>query len=141
MSAERRQRGNKMGYHSDVVIAADFETTDIRDAAWTAAKLRYQMQDNMWEKFQHFQEEAIVFEAQGIKWYPSYEDVETVNQMVNFWHNDFDANVKVVIVGEEVGDDTENIYECDSHRDQPDWFWDIYIQRSIDAPWKWGNNE
>lgn len=125
-----------MGYRSDVVIAADFETTEIRDAAWTAAKLRYQLDDYMWDKFQHFQETAIVFEAWGMKWYGSYPEVSTVNEMFKeFWHTDFDANVKEVIIGEETDDNTDELYEAGSHRDQPDWFWDVYIHRHIDTPW------
>ena len=125
-----------MGYRSDVVLAADFETTELRDAAMTAAKLRYSLPDHMWEKFQDFQD-AIVFEAESIKWYVgTYPEIDAVNEMFReFWHKQFDANVKVVIVGEETDDMEEDLYECESHRDHPDWFWDLYIQRSIVAPW------
>lgn len=130
-----------MGYRSDVTIVADFENNDIREAAWTAAKLRYQLEDYMWARFQRFQESGIVFEAESIKWYGSYPEVTAVEEMFKqFWHVDFDANVKVVMVGEETDDMTEDLYECESHRDQPDWFWDIYISRSISAPWNWENN-
>ena len=125
-----------MGYRSDVVIAADFETAEIREAAWTAAKLKYQLQEYMWENFDRFQETAIVFEAESVKWYGSYPDVAAVEQMFKeFWHEDFDANIKEVIVGEETDDMTDEIYECESHRDQPDWFWDLYISRHIQTPW------
>lgn len=126
-----------MGYRSDVVLAAEFETKDLRDAAWTAAKLRYQLQDYMWEKFEHFHECAIVFDAENIKWYlGSYPEVDAVNEMfLEFWRTDFDANVKVVIVGEEADDVTDDTFECESGRDYPDWFWDLYISRSIQTPW------
>lgn len=125
-----------MGYRSDVTFAADFETAEIREAAWTAAKLRYQLQEYMWDNFDRFQETAIVFEAESVKWYGSYPDVAAVEQMFKeFWHRDFDANIKEVIVGEETDDITEELYECDSHRDHPDWFWDLYISRSIQTPW------
>lgn len=125
-----------MGYRSDVTFAADFETAEIREAAWTAAKLRYQLQDYMWDNFDRFQETAIVFDAENVKWYDSYDDVKAVNEMFReFWLKDFDANIKEVIVGEETDDITEELYECDSHRDHPDWFWDLYISRHIQTPW------
>lgn len=125
-----------MGYRSDVTFAADFESSEIREAAWTAAKLRYQLQDYMWDNFDRFQETAIVFDAENVKWYGSYPDVTAVEQMFKeFWRVDFDANIKEVIVGEETDDITEEVYECESNRDEPDWFWDLYISRSIQAPW------
>lgn len=125
-----------MGYRSDVTIAAEFESREIRDAAMTAAKLRYQLRDDNWEIFQDFQETGIVFEVEGWKWYGSYPEVTAIEEMFKqFWHEDFDANVKVVMVGEETDDMTEDLYECAGDREPPDWFWDIYIARSIQAPW------
>ena len=125
-----------MGHRSDVTIVADFETAEIREAACTAAKLRYQLHDYYWEQFEHFQETGIVFEVEGWKWYGSYPEVTAIEEMFKqFWHENFDANVKVVMIGEETDDNTEELYECESHRDHPDWFWDVYISRSIIAPW------
>lgn len=128
-----------MGYRSDVVFAAEFETKEIRDAAWIAAKLKYEnLHQHHWDQFEHFHEDAIVFEVEQWKWYSSYDDVAAIEDMFKeFWHKDFDANVKEVQVGEDTADMTDEIYECESHRDQPEWFWDIYIQRSVSAPWKW----
>ena len=127
-----------MGYRSDVILAAEFDTKDIRDAAWTAAKLKYDLHKHHWDQFEHFHEDAIVFEVEQWKWYGSYPDVAAIEDMFKkFWHEDFDANVKEVIVGEETDDMTDELYEAGSHRDVPEWFWDIYISRSLSAPWKW----
>jgi hypothetical protein len=126
-----------MGYRSDVVLVAEFDTEAIRNAAWVGAKLKY---ENTWtwshtEKFDH---DAIVFEAESVKWYGSYPEVSQTSEMFKeFFLQNFDANVKEVIVGEELDDMVDELYEAESHRAAPDWFYDIGISRSIDAPWKW----
>ena len=126
-----------MGYRSDVVLVAEFETEAIRDAAWVGAKLKYDC-PWIWEHTQKFDHDSIVFEAEAVKWYGSYPEVSDTSDMFkDFFLKAFDANVKEVIVGEETDDMTEELYEAGSHRDAPDWFYDISIERRIDAPWKW----
>jgi hypothetical protein len=125
-----------MGYRSDVVLVAEFETEAIRNAAWVAAKLKYE-NTWIWVHTDQFDHDAIVFEAESVKWYGSYPDVSQTSEMFKeFFLENFDANVKEVIVGEELDDMVEETYEAGSHRDPPDWFWDISIVRTIDVPWR-----
>lgn len=124
-----------MGYRSDVVYVAEFPSELDRAAAWAAAQLKYELSEYYWEHFDNFEKNAIYFYADAVKWYDSYPEVAGVDMMFKeFWHTDFDANVKVVIIGEELEDTTEETYECESGRSNPDWFWDLSVERHISTP-------
>ena len=125
-----------MGYRSDVCFVAEFEDEAKRDAALVAAKLKFPLDDVIWDAFDTFQQTGIVFEVSQWKWYEDYKDVQDITEMFeDFFFNMFDANVMYTRVGEETDDMEEERYECDSGRSIPDWFHDIYIRRSITTPW------
>lgn len=130
-----------MGYRSDVMYVAEFEDEQSRDAAWAAAKLKYELIEGSpfieATGFDKFEEDCIVFEADSIKWYDSYPEVKMLEEMFRrFFNEGFNANVKFICVGEELNDLTDEILESPDDRDVPDWFYDqLYVERTIVAPW------
>jgi len=129
-----------MGYRSDVLYVAEFEDEQARNAAWAAARLKFDVLKEIsnFNMFSLFEEDCIVFEASSIKWYDTYPQVaETIKMFTEFFNEGFNANVKFVHIGEDLEDVADEIIESPDHRDVPDWFYDqIYIQRTLVTPWR-----
>jgi len=123
-----------MGYRSDVLYVADFVDDNCAQAALTAAKLKYELDEWEWENINQTNQ-YIIFCAYGWKWYDSYDGVKTIIDMFeNFFHKMYNSSVKHVCIGEETDDNTEELLESET-RDVPDTYWDIYIHRQITTPW------
>jgi hypothetical protein len=101
-----------------------------------AAKLKYELDEYTWKMFEEYDTDCIVFETEATKWYDSYDEVRIITEMFEtFFHEGFDAAVKHIRVGEELEDNVEEVLEP-QNGESPDWFYDIYITRSIATPWR-----
>ena len=121
-----------MGYRSDVLYAAGFQSEEQASAAYVAAKLKYSVDDYL---MQHIKLEGrrIVGLFDGVKWYDGYDDVDTINNMFrDFFAEELKAHVKYIRVGEEETD-IENEDYIEEFEDS--FLHDCYVVSRIQSPW------
>ena len=121
-----------MGYRSDVIYGAEFESAEKAEAAYLAAKIKFSTEGIYFTMDNYFKtyENLIIFEQESVKWYDGYADVEYVDSIFNFF-GELGAGCRKVRVGEE---DTDTEIEDYGNEDMIEALYEIYIVREITRP-------
>jgi phosphopentomutase len=121
-----------MGYRSDVLYAAGFQSEEQAEAAYVAAKLKYKADDYLMGHIK-LEGSRIVGLFDGVKWYDGYDDVDTINNMFrDFFAEELKAHVRYIRIGEEETD-IENEDYYDEFEDAL--LMDCYVVSKIQSPW------
>lgn len=119
-----------MGYRSDVAYVIRFGTTDQRDTFVELVKHRNDAWTKAIEECEvRYAEPIITFEAEDVKWYDLFEDVQAHHAILE-WAVELypDAGWRIVQVGE---DGAEQINESDDNNYM---LWDyIYTSHSVNT--------
>lgn len=126
-----------MGYRSQVAYVIRFETVDQRD---TFVELVKHRNEKNWSQAieeceVRYKQPLITFEADDVKWYESFEDVQAHHAILD-WAVELykDAGYRIVQVGE---DGAEQINEGGNSDD----LWDyIYTSHSVDTEFPFIND-
>lgn len=99
-----------MGYRSDVAYVVKFKSFQDRDAyvSLQLAKNEERMREAIFEcDYEYKSEPLITFEAEDVKWYESYPDVQAHTSIYKDAHKLFDASYRFYAVGEDGKEEVE----------------------------------
>lgn len=117
-----------MGYRSQVAFIVKFKNTQDRDAMWMLyANSDDKAKQEVAQELEHrYAEPIVTFQHDDIKWYEGYEFVKAADSFMNEAKELFEANYRLVRIGENY----EDIEVQDEDYDGD--LWDhIDVQRSI----------
>jgi len=99
-----------MGYRSDVAYVVKFKSFQDRDAyvALQLAKNEEVMKEAIFEcEYEYQSEPLLTFEAEDVKWYDSYPDVQAHTSIYKDAHKLFGASYRFYAVGEDGKEEVE----------------------------------
>jgi hypothetical protein len=104
-----------MGYRSDVAYIIKFKSFDDREAF--ISLMLSKNDPNIYQavnetKHDYKEEPLITFEADDVKWYPDFPDVQAHEQLYKDAHQYFEADYRFLAIGE---DGTETFDEIDNN--------------------------
>ena len=104
-----------MGYRSDVAYVIKFKSFDDREAfiSLMLSKNDGDITQAVDEtKHDYKEEQLITFEADDVKWYPDFPDVQAHEQLYKDAHQYFEADYRFLAIGE---DGAETFDEIDNN--------------------------
>lgn len=99
-----------MGYRSDVAYVVKFKSFQDRDAyvALQLAKNEEVMKEAIFEcEYDYKSEPLLTFEAEDVKWYESYSDVQAHTSIYKDAHELFGASYRFGAIGEDGAEQVE----------------------------------
>lgn len=99
-----------MGYRSDVAYVVKFKSFQDRDAyvALQLAKNEEVMKEAIFEcEYDYKSEPLLTFEAEDVKWYDSYSDVQAHTSIYKDAHTLFGASYRFGSIGEDGAEQVE----------------------------------
>ena len=137
-----------MGYRSEVAYTIRFTSdhdennrqsffTFLAEAKSKAATAPcFTEETGQWSEFEVDEKRfRINFNAEGVKWYESYEDVKCHEALIDLaaeWVNDEDNNSSIAYVFVRIGEQNDDIEEKEGGDYDYDW---IQVNRSISRDW------
>ena len=130
-----------MGYRSQVFYGATFPTDDEANAAMLAAKLKFDFgseidNDWFWDNHCERSNNRIIFMHNSIKWYVdgSYDGVNNIIRIFDWFHEELGATVRFVRVGEEQDDIDDQFWQGEDGGDEVIEY-EVYTSTNIVTPW------
>lgn len=115
-----------MGYRSDVAYVIKFKSFENRDAFVTLmlSKNDGDITQAIGEtKYDYRDDPIITFEADNVKWYPDFPDVQAHEQLYKQAHELFEADYRFLAIGE---DGAESFDEIDNNGGMYDYIYAVH---------------